>query len=98
MIFESAPEGHDQGLTAFHVTRNGLTNGRTLVWDKAAAERNETADEASIGMIKCGKWSITNTLNESTRMAWYWSATLILSAAIPWSISLKNGNYSRPSA
>jgi hypothetical protein len=54
-----------------------------MVEDKDAVEPKEIADEASIGMIKCGKCSITNTMNGSTRMAWYWSATLILSAAIP---------------
>ena len=83
MIFETVAEGHDQGLTAFHVSRCGLTNGRTLVWDKAAVKRKETADEASIGMIQCGKCSITNTMNGSTRMAWYRVAVCVVSSAIP---------------
>ena len=28
------------------------------------------------------RW-ITNTMNDSLRMAWYWNTALILSAAIP---------------
>ena len=39
---------------------------------------------------ECGKCSITNTMNESTRMEWYCIAALRFSSTIPWSIPWKS--------
>jgi hypothetical protein len=44
-----------------------------MVEDKDAVEPKEIADEASTGMIQCGKCSITNTMNE-----WIYTQAMVL--------------------
>jgi hypothetical protein len=46
--------------------------------------------------IQHGEGPITNTMNGSTGMAWYWITKLKLSTAIPRSIPLMNGNNCLP--
>jgi hypothetical protein len=60
-------------------TRNLITNDFAL----QKAEEAMLVSSWSYSLIRYGTCPITNTMNASARMAWYWSVTMILGAAIP---------------